>query len=66
MNGISDGRNEYQHHDEGTVSQNNVLKQVKKLLAIISEYGNPFGDNCRELLELNTHVCADELVVKNI
>ena len=66
MNSISDDRNEYQHHDEGAASQKIYLKQCKKLLATISEYGNPFEDTCPELLVLNTRACADESVVKTI
>lgn len=54
---------EFDHH-EGLSSQERSLRQVKSLYNQFKEYGNPFENQCPELLVLQTSECAyDEVVV---
>ena len=55
-----DEKNE--HHEQGLSTQKTFQSQVN----IISEMGNPFQDDCPELLALDTHICADESVVATV
>ena len=45
---------EYQHHDEGISSQERFHHQVNSLLHAFTELGNPFKENCPELLIIYT------------
>ena len=56
----------YCHHEEGLSTQNAFKQQVTNLTEAISEYGNPFLDDCPELLVLHTRECADAKVVTTI
>ncbi|MES9884863.1 MAG: hypothetical protein ABW185_28795, partial [Sedimenticola sp.] len=51
------------HHSEGHSSQKLFHHQSRKLVDIISGFGNPFQDDCPEL---NTRICADSAVVETI
>ena len=66
LNNISSERNEYKHNDEAAASQTTFLEQTKKLVATITEFGNPPKDNHVELLVLNSRVCADDCVIRSI
>lgn len=54
---------EYEHHEEGLSSQERFLRQVKSLYKQYNEYGNPYEDDCSELLILHTRECADNDVL---
>lgn len=56
----------YKHHEEGFAVQKAFVKQTDSLIQVIREYGNPFQDDCPELLVLNTRDCADESVIHTV
>ena len=59
-----DEKNE--HHEQGLSTQKTFQSQVNNLVNTISEMGNPFQDDCPELLALDTRNCADESVVATV
>ena len=63
---VQDPEINHMHHEEGLSSQKNFQKQVNKLVESIDEMGNPFKDQCPELLIMHTRQCADESVVSTI
>jgi len=46
------------HHTEGHASQKQFQEQTSNLVRVISSYGNPFQDDCPELLILNSRNCS--------
>ena len=56
----------YMHHEEGLSSQRSFQNQVTRLVQVISDFGNPFEDDCPELLLLHTRNCADDSVVSTV
>ena len=48
------------HHEEGFAAQTKIQQQVKSLIDVINTFGNPFEDDCPELLVLNSRVCMHE------
>ena len=54
------------HHEQSTSAQNLFKQHVCDLCSTISSMGNPFLDDCTELLVLNTRNCASEEVVKTV
>ena len=44
------------HHQEGLANQIKIKQQVQSLIEVISTYGNPFEDDCPELLILNYEI----------
>ena len=52
-----------EHHEQGLATQKAFQSHVKSLVGVISETGNPFLDDCPELLALDTCYCADESVM---
>lgn len=50
----------YLHHEQGLATQKRFQRQVQNLTETISEMGNPFKDDFKELLALDTHNCKDE------
>ena len=54
------------HHEEGLATQKHFKQQVNSLVDIIYGFGNPFQDDCSELLVLNTRACADTSVVETV
>ena len=64
---ISTGKSEKSHlHHEGLASQRTFKKQTPSLIDTITEFGNPFLDDCPELLILNSRDCADYSVITTI
>ncbi len=53
------GSKEVVHHEENVASQKNFQQQVNSLISTIDEFGNPFQDDCSELLVLDIRACAD-------
>lgn len=56
----------FRHHEEGLSTQQSYKKQVTSLVQVITGYGNPFFDDCPELLILNSRDCADESVASAV
>ena len=56
----------YKHHEEWLSAQISFKQQVNNLVEKLPDYGNPFQDNCQELLVLHTRECADERVVDTV
>ena len=56
----------FPHHEEGLASQLSFKKQVQSLIDTVTGFGNPFEDDCSELLILNTRACADDSVIKTV
>ena len=54
------------HHEEGLSHQTRFHNQVNKLVEEINGLGNPFEDQCQELVILNTRECADASVVATV
>lgn len=55
-----------EHHEQGLSTQKAFQSHVKNLVNTISEMGNPFQDDCPELLALDTRNCADASVVATV
>lgn len=60
------GEQHNEHHEQGPATQKNFQRNVKNLVTTISEMGNPFSDECSELVVLDTRNCADDSVVDTI
>jgi hypothetical protein len=56
----------YLHHEQGLATQKRFQKQVQNLTETITEMGNPFRDDFKELVALDTHNCADESVIMTV
>ena len=54
------------HHEQGLSTQKTFQSHVKQLVSTISEIGNPFKDDCPELLALDTRNCTDASVVDTV
>ena len=54
------------HHEQGLSTQKTFQSHVKNLVSTISEMGNPFKDDCPELLALDTRNCADASVMDTV
>lgn len=57
-----DADHDYHHHEEGLSAQKLFQKQTNNLIQTINGYGNPFSDDCPELLVLHTRQYADQEV----
>ena len=55
-----------QQHEQGCSTQSLLKKQVNSLSAVISNMGNPFLDDCPELLALHTRDCTSDAVVETV
>lgn len=55
-----------QQHEQGYSTQKHFKQQVNNLSAVISNMGNPFLDDCPELLALHTRDCASDAVVETV
>lgn len=63
---IGGSRGKFLHHEEGLAAQKNFKQQVNSLVDVINAFGNPFEDDCPELLVLNTRACTDSSVVETV
>lgn len=61
-----EGSLHYHHHEEGLSAQRLFQKQTINFIETINTYGNPFSDDCQELLVLHTRQCADHEVVNTM
>ena len=55
-----------QHHEEAKSTQLSFTKDVKSLISVIDDMGNPFTDESGDLLVLDTKNLADASVVKTV
>ena len=56
----------FPHHEEGLATQLSFKKQVQSLIDTVTGFGNPFEDDCSELLILNTRTCTDDSVIETV
>ena len=56
----------FEHHEQNLSSQELFKKQVSNLFTTMSSMGNPFMDDCPELLALDSRNCATEAVVDTV
>jgi hypothetical protein len=56
----------YKHHEEGMSSQKSFMQQVKSLTAVINKFGNPFMDDCPELVVFHSRDCAPESTIDTV
>ena len=66
MKGETNVDDKDKHHEQGLSTQKTFQSHVKHPLSTISEMGNPFKDDCSELLALDTRNCADASVVDTV
>ena len=55
-----------QNHEEGLTVQKSFKQHTEKLIEAIKGFGNPFEDDCPELLVLNTRDCADDSIIETV
>lgn len=60
------GPSSFQQHEQGPARQESFRQQVSSLYTTITSMGNPFIDDCPELLVLSTRNCASENVVTTV
>lgn len=63
---MSDSIDSFKHHEERPAAQLSFKQQVQNLVDAINVFGNPFEDDCSELLVLNSRVCADDSVIETV
>ncbi|MES9881369.1 MAG: hypothetical protein ABW185_10860, partial [Sedimenticola sp.] len=63
---LEDNRENNLHHAEGLATQKLFHQQSQNLTDVIAGFGNPFEDDCPELLVLNSRVCADNSIVETV
>ena len=54
------------HHEQDCSKQRAFQNNVRNLAKIIAYFGNPFLEDCPELIALDTRSCADESVVGTV
>ncbi len=62
----SNGLNSTEHHEQGLSPQAKLKDQVTKMYNTVANFGNPFMDQCSELLVLNTRDVSDEPVIDTV
>ncbi len=55
-----------EHHQHTPSLQEAFKRQVSSLSEVISNMGNPFMDDCPELLSLDTRNCASNAVLATV
>ena len=61
-----DQTTDYRHHEQHLGVQTSFLKEVKSLVAVIEEMGNPFLEQSQDLLVLDTRDILDPSVVESV
>ena len=51
------------HHDQTSTTQMTFAKNVKSMVEVIEEMGNPFTEDTKDLLKLDTREIADEATI---
>ena len=54
------------HHDQTKSNQVTIAQHVKSLVEVIEEMGNPFLEDSKDLLALNTRDIADTAVASSV
>ena len=62
----SRNQEETRHHEETPSVQNTFARDVRSLVAVIEELGNPFEEDSQDLLVLDTKEIADPAVIETI
>ena len=57
---------ETRHHEETPTVQNTFARDVRSLVAVIEELGNPFEEDSQDLLVLDTNEIADPAVIETV
>ena len=57
---------ETRHHEETPSVQNTFARDVRSLVAVIEELGNPFEKDSQDLLVLDTKEIADPAVIETV
>ena len=57
---------ETRHHEETPSVQNTFARDVRSLLAVIEELGNPFEEDSHDLMVLDTKEIADPAVIETV
>ena len=57
---------ETRHHEETPSVQNTFARDVRSLVAVIEELGNPFEEDSQDLLVLDTKEIADPTVIETV
>ena len=57
---------ETRHHEETPSVQNTFARDVRSLVAVIEELGNPFEEDSQDLLVLDTKEIADPAVIETV
>ena len=57
---------EPRHHEETPSVQNTFARDVRSLVAVIEELGNPFEEDSQDLLVLDTKEMADSAVIATV
>ena len=57
---------ETRHHEETPSVQNTFARDVRPLVAVIEELGNPFEEDSQDLLVLDTKEIADPAVIETV
>ena len=57
---------ETRHHEETPSVQNTFARDVRSLVAVIKELGNPFEEDSQDLLVLDTKEIADPAVIETV
>ena len=57
-----DNPRNFQNYEQGGAAQKTFQKQVNSLFKTMERMGNPFLDDCEELVTLDSRNCADESV----
>ena len=57
---------DHQQHEQGAASQERFKKQVQNMFQVMLDMGNPFTDECSELLVLDTRNCTTDAVVSTV
>ena len=61
-----DQTTEHRHHEQHLRVQTSFLKEVKSLVAVIEEMGNPFLEQGQDLLVLDTRDILDQSVGESV
>ena len=61
-----DQTTEHRHHEQHLGVQTSLLKEVKSLVAVIEEMGNPFLEQSQDLLVLDTRDIVDQSVGESV
>ena len=56
----------WEHHDFSDPVQGNFHKDVKSLLSVLEDFGNPFEEDSNDLFDLETKIVIPEIVAQKL